>query len=106
MSAYLTVGHKFKGSVTLTSDTGSASVIQEMSYIVIYNMGSTKHYGGVMQAHMGLSAAEVTIKMDLREQRVTGPLLINRFMTPEYIAIVFVCNGRIVLKAGRRLPCT
>lgn len=43
--------------------------------------------------HVGLSAADVTIKMDLREQRVTGPLLINRFMTPEYIAIVFMCNG-------------
>lgn len=46
-----------------------------------------------MQAHVGLSAADVTIKMDLREQQVTGPLLINRFMTPEYIAIVFMCNG-------------
>jgi len=50
-------------------------------------------YGGVMQARVGLSADDVTIKMDLRQQRVTGPLLINRFTTPEYIAIVFTCNG-------------
>jgi len=115
---YIAVGHKFKGSVTLTSNTGSASVIQKMSYshIILYNTRTTYRpniffnpglhtcigecvpfksapshrtlYCGVMQAHMGLSLADVTIKMDLPEQRVTGPLLIYRFMTSEYIAIV------------------